>query len=126
MDVSGITQGAVKFPGNPLGSDLAARSLPNPFPLEQAERAGVPGFPADGTELSGTGTFGENLQKAIAEIETRTKEADSAAVRYASGDPIPIHTVIIAAEQARLSIALAAEVRNKILEAYQELSRTAG
>jgi flagellar hook-basal body complex protein FliE len=126
MAIEGITQSAIKFPGNPLGSDLAARSLPNPFPLEQAEGAGALGFPAAGTGISRTGTFGENLQKAIAEIEIRTKEADTAAVRYASGDPIPIHTVIIAAEQARLSIALAAEVRNKILEAYQELSRTAG
>ncbi len=126
MAIDGITQGSIRFPGNPLGSDLAARSLPNPFPLEQAERGGAPEFPSAGAEIPQTGSFGENLQKAIAEIEARTKEADSAAVRYASGDSIPIHTVIIAAEQARLSIALAAEVRNKILEAYQELSRTAG
>jgi flagellar hook-basal body complex protein FliE len=126
MAIEGITQGAIKFPGNPLGSDLAARSIPNPFPLEQTESFGISGLPAAGTEVSRTGTFGENLQKAIAEIETKTKEADSAALRYASGESIPIHTVIIAAEQARLSIALAAEVRNKVLEAYQELSRTAG
>jgi flagellar hook-basal body complex protein FliE len=39
---------------------------------------------------------------------------------------VELHTVMIAAEQARLSIALAAEVRNKVIEAYQELARTAG
>ena len=115
-----------KFPGSPLGSDLAARTLPNPFPVEQAGGAGSLGFPSAGRGVSGTGSFGESLEKAIADIETKTKEADVAAYKYASGDSIPIHTVIIAAEQARMSIALAAEVRNKVLEAYQELSRTAG
>lgn len=126
MDISGLMQGAVKFPGNQPGPDLAARSIANPFPLEQTGNAGAPGFPAAGAEVSGSGTFGKNLEKAIADMETKTRTADAAAASYAAGGSIPIHTVIIAAEQARLSITLAAEVRNKVLEAYQELSRTAG
>ena len=115
-----------KLPINALGSDLAARTIPNPFPLEQAGSADALGFPAAGRGVSGTGTFGESLEKAISAIESKTKAADDAAVKYASGEDIPIHTVIITAEEARLSIALAAAVRNKILEAYQEISRTAG
>ena len=126
MDISSIMQGVAKLPVKTLGPDLAAKMLPNPFPVEQAEGAGLARFPSVRTGVPGTGSFGENLEKAIADIETKTKEADTAAARYAAGDSIPIHTVIIAAEQARLSISLAAEVRNKVLEAYQELSRTAG
>lgn len=125
MDIAGIIQNAAKLPAG-SGSELAARTLPNPFPLERTGSGGALGFPDAGAGVSGSGTFGQNLERAIAEIETKTKEADMAAYKYASGEAIPIHTVIIAAEQARLSIALAAEVRNKVLEAYQELSRTAG
>lgn len=126
MDITGAIQGAVKFPGNSLGSDLAARVLPNPFPLEQADRAGLAGLPTAETGVSGRETFGESLERAIEGIEAKNREADSAAARYASGEAVELHTVMIAAEQARLSIALAAEVRNKVIEAYQELSRTAG
>jgi len=124
MDISGAVQGALKFPGTPLGSDLAARSLPNPFPVERQENGGALGMPNTGKQ--GGETFGESLEKAIEGIDARTREADLTASRYASGEQVEIHTVMIAAEQARLSIALAAEVRNKVIEAYQELARTAG
>jgi flagellar hook-basal body complex protein FliE len=126
MDITGAIQASGRFPGNSLGSDLAARVLPNPFPLEQADKTGLAGLPAADAGVSGHETFGESLERAIEGIEAKNKEADSTAARYASGEEVELHTVMIAAEQARLSIALAAEVRNKVIEAYQELARTAG
>jgi len=120
MEISTIGAKAV-FPGSLLSADLAARELKNPFPVE---RTGESAFPAPSGPSAGG--FGEKLEAALAEIDQKNREADSAAYKYASGENIPVHKVIIAAEQARLSIALAAEVRNKVLEAYQELSRTAG
>jgi flagellar hook-basal body complex protein FliE len=35
-----------------------------------------------------------------------------------------VHQVVIALREAELTMQLAVEVRNKILEAYQELART--
>lgn len=102
------------------GAERAALELPNPFPV-QGGTAPAAGYPAAG----GT-DFGSSLEKALEGVDSKMREADATAAAYASGGPVEIHTVIIAAEQARLAITLAAEVRNKVLEAYQELTRTVG
>jgi len=39
------------------------------------------------------------------------------------GEPIPLHQAVIAMEEASVSFQLMVEVRNKLLEAYQELMR---
>lgn len=93
-----------------VGGDTAVRSIPNPMPAA----------PASG------GGFGASLDEAVNGLEAQAKAADDMAYKYAAGEPVEMHRVIIAAEQARLSITLAAEVRNKVLEAYQELTRSAG
>ena len=40
-----------------------------------------------------------------------------------SGENVPLHQVMIATEEASVSFQLMVEVRNKLLEAYQELMR---
>ena len=40
-----------------------------------------------------------------------------------TGKPVDLHQVMIAAEQAGLALQLTVQVRNKIIEAYQEISR---
>jgi len=107
----------MEITGNIFKTDLGMKELLNPTAAGRLE--GAFAQPA-------TGGFGETLEKAINSVDDRMNAADTAAAKYAAGDNIEIHTVMIAAEQARLSITLASEVRNKVLEAYQELSRSAG
>jgi flagellar hook-basal body complex protein FliE len=40
-----------------------------------------------------------------------------------AGEDISVHEVMIAAEKAKLSLDLAIQVRNKAIEAYQEIMR---
>lgn len=49
--------------------------------------------------------------------------ADAAAVEFAVGGDMPIHDVMLSMEQARMSLQLAVEIRNRAVEAYQELMR---
>ena len=124
MELTGITQGLTGLPGKPAAGLSEAGIIPNPFPAGRAE--GLAGSFAPEALPPAPGSFGEKLERALAEVDARGRAADEAAAKYAAGEDIPVHKVIIAAEQARLSIALAAEVRNKALEAYQELARTPG
>ncbi len=67
--------------------------------------------------------FSYLLDKAQEKIDI----ADQTAYMYAKGESdIPVHKVMISAEEARLSVQLLAEVRNKVLDSYNELIRTAG
>ena len=43
--------------------------------------------------------------------------------QLAAGEPVELHDVMIAMEEADLSLRLALQVRNKLVEAYQEIQR---
>ncbi|MFZ5632071.1 MAG: flagellar hook-basal body complex protein FliE [Bacillota bacterium] len=68
-------------------------------------------------------SFGEVLSKALDEVNRAQLKADDAAKKFLTGEIQDIHQVTIAMEEARLMMQLAVEVRNKIVEAYQEISR---
>ena len=67
--------------------------------------------------------FGLLLKKSINEINQLHKEADKAVVDLASGNKKNIHQTMIALEKADVSFQLMMQVRNKIIEAYNEVKR---
>ncbi|NLK51255.1 MAG: flagellar hook-basal body complex protein FliE [Syntrophomonadaceae bacterium] len=67
--------------------------------------------------------FTQYLNAAIHEVNALQKEADQAAIKVVTGEMEEIHQAVIAAEKASLSMQLALQVRNKVLEAYQEIIR---
>jgi flagellar hook-basal body complex protein FliE len=67
-------------------------------------------------------SFGEMLTSQLDKLNTSQIQADELAMDFASGDTEDLHQVMIAAEEARISMELAVQVRNKIIEAYKELS----
>lgn len=73
--------------------------------------------------LGGHQSFGEMLMKALDDVNDAQLKADETTKKFLTGGIQDIHQVTIAAEQARLMMQLAVEVRNKIVEAYQEISR---
>jgi flagellar hook-basal body complex protein FliE len=63
------------------------------------------------------------VQGGVARVDVSLQAADAKLRGLAAGDPIPLHDVMIAMEQARIDLTLIAEVRNRIVEGYQELIR---
>jgi len=82
----------------------------------------VPGIGHGATEKAANG-FGELLGQAMDTVNNAQKEADTAITRLASGEPVDLHQVMIAMERADLTAQLATEVRDKLVEAYQEIMR---
>lgn len=73
--------------------------------------------PTDGPD------FGQVLKQALDKVEDDQKAAGEAAARLASGQVTDVAEVMIASERASLSLSLTIQVRNKMLEAYQEIMR---
>ena len=67
--------------------------------------------------------FGDVMSQAIGKVSESQANADNAVKQFMSGEQTEIHSVMLAMEQARLSMLMAVEVRNKVVEAYQEVSR---
>jgi len=68
-------------------------------------------------------SFAERLKDALATVVDAQQQADHEALRVAAGDLSNLHQAAIAMEEAKLTLQLAVQVRNKIVEAYQEISR---
>lgn len=79
---------------------------------------------ANPAEGAGGPSFTDVLRKAVTQVEQDQVRASDAAVRLASGQVQDIAEVMIASERANLTLGMALQVRNKVLEAYQEIMRT--
>uniref|UniRef100_A0A7V4DGI4 Flagellar hook-basal body complex protein FliE n=1 Tax=Candidatus Caldatribacterium californiense TaxID=1454726 RepID=A0A7V4DGI4_9BACT len=69
------------------------------------------------------GGFAEKFWQALEEVNALQKEADQAVLEVALGKEENLHRAIIALERANLALGLAVQVRNKVIEAYQEIMR---
>ncbi|MGA1861414.1 flagellar hook-basal body complex protein FliE [Deferribacter thermophilus] len=68
--------------------------------------------------------FSELLKNAIKEVNDAQLQADEAVKKVLNGETKDIHETMIALQKADVSLKLMLEVRNKLLEAYQEIMRT--
>jgi len=69
------------------------------------------------------GAFGDMLKQAVTEINQLQNSADKAITGVQLGQSSSIHEAMIALEKADISFRAMMQVRNKILEAYQEIMR---
>jgi len=67
--------------------------------------------------------FGQWVEGSLARIGQGLETADANVRALAAGQDIPVHEVMISLERARMDLTLAAEVRNRLVDAYQELTR---
>lgn len=74
-------------------------------------------------QKAGQPDFGQILNQALQQVEADQKAADDASNKLATGQTDNIADVMIANERANLSLQLTIQVRNKLLEAYQEIMR---
>lgn len=80
---------------------------------------GVPPAQESGKPLS----FGSVLQSQLQQLDGSLKLAEEQSVRLASGQAESLHRVMLDIEQARISLQLALQVRNRVIEAVQDLQR---
>jgi len=78
--------------------------------------------PASGAN-DGEGNFGSVLTKAINQVEQLHGSAEQQVTDLLKGDRSDVHNVMIAVEKADIAFQLMMQVRNKIVSAYQEVSR---
>lgn len=68
-------------------------------------------------------SFKDVLMNAINEVSSLEQESSRMTEDFIAGRTDNIHAVMIAGEKASVSLQFIMEVRNKVLEAYQEIMR---
>ena len=95
---------------------------------DQARGITVPVLPERGDGSAGAGgagdigpSFKDTFTRAINEISDTRDRGSDLATRFAAGEPVELHTVMAASEEAGIALDLAIEMRNKVVEAYRAL-----
>ena len=68
-------------------------------------------------------SFGDVLNQFVSEVNDKQTASGQAVNDLLSGKDIPLHQAMIAMQEAGVAFQLMVEVRNKLLEGYQELMR---
>lgn len=68
-------------------------------------------------------SFAETLQQAFDKINEMQQRSAELARQFAAGETDDLVQVVTAAEEASVALQLAVQVRNKVIEAYQEIMR---
>lgn len=68
-------------------------------------------------------SFATTLKDAIANVNSQQITSDTMTQKLISGENVDLHEVMIASQKASISLNATLEVRNKVIEAYQEIMR---
>lgn len=67
--------------------------------------------------------MGKALNAAIDNLDRSQKSADAGIAQLVAGEPVDLHQVMLQMEESMVKLNLALQVRNKVIEAYQEVQR---
>jgi len=98
--------------------DLLAK-MPNAAELSSLNGMGGSGAATPST----SGSFSDVLGGMVQEVNGKQIAAGDAVQGLLSGDKVSLHQAMIAMEEASVSFQLMVEVRNKLLDSYQEIMR---
>lgn len=102
----------------------AESAAPRPIPFTELEKLSPGILPASvqGTAPAGVG-FEKLAKDFVGEVVSKQAAAGESVSALLSGQNVSLHQTMISMEEASVSFQLMVEVRNKLLESYQELMR---
>jgi flagellar hook-basal body complex protein FliE len=69
----------------------------------------------------GPTTWGHMVQQMVMDVNNKQQSAAAMVNDVLQGGPTPVHQAMVATEEASLSFEFLSEVRNKVVDAYQQI-----
>jgi flagellar hook-basal body complex protein FliE len=96
----------MSMPIRPLGGPVVT-------PLERGEGLGAAARP--------DASFGDLFKKALNDTQGMEQNAKDMIGAFLRGEPVELHQVMAASEEASISLELLVELRNKLTDAYRQI-----
>jgi len=77
----------------------------------------------DSTANAAGTSFLDTLKEKLDEVNVKQIDADNLTQKFIKGEETDVHKVMIAAEEAKLSLEMAVQIRNKLVDAYDVFNR---
>ena len=108
-------------PVGPVNSSLNAMPLTRPEAIPSAMPSGLDGLSA--SPAASPGGFGHMLDGLVSMVGTKEAQANELTKRVLLGESGQLHQSVIAVQEASTAFSLMVQVRNKLVDSYQELMR---
>jgi flagellar hook-basal body complex protein FliE len=115
----------VGFNGGAYPSPFSGLRPEMPLRKPSGDPSGAPDFPSVpvGAPNQAQPQFDNVLGSFIKEVNAKQMVAGDKVSGLLSGQNVPLHEAMVSMEEASVSFQLMVEVRNKLLDGYQELMR---
>jgi flagellar hook-basal body complex protein FliE len=104
-------------------SARAALNLRMPQEVPGLAEAGKGAAAAGAKAGTGPGSFGATMSEFLGEVNDAQLKSSSMLESFARGDTADLHRVILAQQEAAISLRLVSEMRDRLLQSYQEIMR---
>lgn len=111
-----------------IGPQAGFGSPGAPAPVGTTGTDAIGGAAADGQGVA-TGqatpgrSFLDTLDRALGQLNAQLTGADAAAAQFAAGGSADLHSVMLQMQEASIGLRVGVAVRDRLLEAYQEIMR---
>ncbi len=107
---------------SPIGSFNSLATQPTLAPV-RTDRAASPATTGKTEGLGGAHQFGNLFTKLVDEVDSSRQAAAAETQKIMLGQSDQIHGAMISLQESSLALNLMVEVRNKLVDSYQELMR---
>lgn len=80
-------------------------------------------FNINNNKTSSNSSFQDVLKTSLDKLNEKQVQADEITNDFVAGNDVEVHEMLLSMEEAKMSMQLAIQVRNKVVEAVQELTR---
>ena len=109
--------------GNAMKSVAAGTFVPDVSPVPSAQPLPDDGTNSDGSTAAGAATFKDTLKEMLGHVNDQMVTAEQKSTDMALGKSNDLEGTVKSLEEASLSMQMTMAVRNKLLDAYQEVDR---
>jgi flagellar hook-basal body complex protein FliE len=123
--LSALNLGAVQMPvtqltppvqAAPIGEGFQQMLGTSPLTVTQPTTSGIAASSGDAPS-----TWGHMVQQMVMDVNNQQQSAAAKVSDVLRGGPTPVHEAMVATEEASLSFTFLSEVRNKVVDAYQQV-----
>ncbi len=92
-------------------------------PISNITPISMPDLVAPARSTDRSGEFQKILTGSIDKLESLNNDASDAVQKFMTGENEELHTAVLATQKASLAFELGLQVRNKVVDAYQEVMK---
>jgi flagellar hook-basal body complex protein FliE len=117
-----MSAGAIQAIAASMNSSAFTNGIPTQMQSAMTSQLSGPGFgPTPATDGSESMPFADLMTDAVGEVNRLQDTAKSAVKGLMTGTGVDVHQAMIATEKASMAFELALSVRNKAVQAYQQV-----